>query len=141
MDQPTRTQAAALAGVSPKSSGFEKNVSTLSTLGLIRYPGPGRLQLTADGDAQAAPSDSPPTVEEFQGFLYRLVSHPQAALLQALVAIYPESRTREQLAELVDVSPLSSGFEKNVSTLSSFGFVTYPARGSVAAAPLVFLED
>lgn len=137
---PTRTQAAALASVSPKSSGFEKNVSTLSTAGLVSYPGPGRLQLTADGRAQAAAVDAPPTVEEFQDYICRLVSGPQATLLRELIRIYPAATSRAELAEACNVSALSSGFEKNVSTLSSFGFVVYPERGAVRASDLIFLE-
>lgn len=139
--EPTRTQAAAFAGASPKSSGFEKNVSTLSTGGLIRYPGPGRLALTDAGAAQAEHVGTPPTVEEFQEYIYRLISGPQARLLRFLVSAWPEAIDREQLAARGGVSPRSSGFEKNVSTLSSFGFVEYPERGYVAATEMLFLEN
>lgn len=38
------------------------------------------------------------------------------------------------------VSAASSGFEKNVSTLSGFGFVTYPERGYVQVADIMFVE-
>lgn len=38
------------------------------------------------------------------------------------------------------VSSASSGFEKNVSTLSGLGFVHYPVKGSVAALPILFVE-
>lgn len=44
------------------------------------------------------------------------------------------------ITQRADVSAVSSGYEKNVSTLRSLGLVTYPSQGTVAAAPALFLE-
>lgn len=137
---PTRRQVALVAEVSSKSSGFEKNVSTLKTAGLIDYPGDGRLALNDAGRAIAEPTDQALTPEQLQESLYRRVSGPQAVLLKVLVKAYPLSMSRDALADEAEVSALSSGFEKNLSTLRSLGLIDYPADCEVAALPLLFLE-
>jgi hypothetical protein len=135
-----RSWLAFLAGVSPLSSGFEKNVSTLRTTGYVDYGGAGTVQLTEQGRAIAPAIDSPVTTDELLERVCRLLSNPQAVLLRILHNHFPGSFSREKLAELAQVSPLSSGYEKNVSTLSSRELVTYPDRGLVRAADWLFLE-
>lgn len=140
IDRADRTRVAMLADVSPKSSGFEKNVSTIKTAGLISYPGDGLLQLTDAGRAAANHPEGRPTSEALQAQIAAKISGPQWKLLAELIKVYPAALTREVLAQAADVSPLSSGFEKNVSTLSGFGFVEYPQRGQVAATSILFVE-
>lgn len=135
-----RTRAAMLADQSPKSSGFEKNVSTLSTKGLISYPAPGELQLTDDGRSAANAPASQPTSADLQASIASKISGPQWTLLEQLIQGYPVAFSREDLAKAANVSAASSGFEKNVSTLSGFGFVEYPVRGTVRATPICFVE-
>lgn len=135
-----RNVVANLADASAKSSGFEKNISTLSTSGLIRYPAPGLLALTDEGRAAANPPFGALTASELQSEVFKKVSGPQGELLGVLIREYPGMLTREELAEKARVSAKSSGFEKNVSTLSSFGWIHYPDRGHVAATPDLFLE-
>lgn len=138
--QADRVRAAFLADQSHRSSGYEKNVSTLSGRGLISYPAAGFLQLTEAGRQAANPPAAPPTTAELHRSIASKVSGPQWALLEQLIAVYPGALTREDLAKAADVSAASSGFEKNVSTLSGLGFVTYPVKGSVAALPILFVE-
>lgn len=140
IEKSDRTRAAMLAGVSSKSSGFEKNVSTLSTKGLIQYPGSGEVQLTDAGRTIANAPSTPPTSADLQSAIRSKISGPQWTLLEQLIAVYPNGLSREDLAQAANVSALSSGFEKNVSTLSGFGFVRYPEKGHVAATELLFVE-
>jgi hypothetical protein len=136
----SRTQVALFAKASPKSSGFEKNVSTLRTDGLIDYPAGGMLALTADGRAQANAPDSPATVEELHAYTRQLVGEAKWNLLGCIINQYPAGIDRSSLAELAGVSDRSSGFEKNISTLRSFGLIDYPEAGYVRAEPILFLE-
>jgi hypothetical protein len=138
---PRRSPLGAVAGSSPKSSGFEKNLSTLRTNGLIDYPDRGRVTLTGAGRDVAQRPQAIGSVEDLHDAIYRMVSGPQAALLRALVAAYPAPLTRDELADAAGVSAASSGFEKNISTLKSFELVYYPERGYVQALPVLFLED
>jgi hypothetical protein len=137
---PRRPPLAAVAGASSKSSGFEKNMSTLRTAGLIDYPGWGRTSLTEQGRALAEWPATPATTEALQHAIFAMVSKPQARLLRVLIEVYPEALPREELADRAEVSVVSSGFEKNVSTLKSFELIGYPSKGYVAALPILFLE-
>lgn len=134
-----RTRTALLAGVSHKSSGFEKNISVLKGMDLITYPSAGSLQLTAAGKSAARSPAAPPTTADLHNTIRSKVNAPQWNILAALIAAYPESLSREDLAKGADVSPLSSGFEKNVSTMRSFGFIDYPSTGRVAASETLFI--
>lgn len=139
---PSRSWTAFLAGVSPNSSGFEKNVSTLRTRGLIIYPQPDKLSLTGEGRKHVAPDriinrglDS----TELQARVEALLSSSQAQLLRILANKYPAELTREDLAASANVSPESSGFEKNLSTLKSRELALYPGPGLVRAADWLFV--
>ena len=137
--QADRTRAAMLADASPKSSGFEKNVSTLSSKGLIAYPVPGALKLTQAGREAANAPTTPLINADLHSAIRSKISGPQWALLEALIR-QRVPLSRAELAEQAGVSAASSGFEKNVSTLSGFGFVTYPERGYVQVADIMFVE-
>lgn len=140
INQASRGNVAAVAGVSPSSSGYEKNLSTLRRMGLIDYPAQGFVSLSDEGLAAAHAPDSPPSIEQLhQSWLgSKALSRPMARLLQVVLAEYPEAITREDLAGEAGVSPASSGFEKNVSRLSSLGLVRYPEPGWVEATDLLF---
>lgn len=141
VEQPKRAALGAVAGVSSRSSGFEKNLSTLRTAGLVDYPAGGRVTLTNAGRTAAKLSAYPLTEADLQDAICRMVSDPQARILRALIATYPAALSREELASRVEVSPASSGFEKNLSTLRTWELVDYPERGSVVALPILFLRE
>lgn len=137
---PSRSVLAAVAEYSPRSSGYEKAVSRLSSLGLVRYPSAGDVALTPEGRGIAAAPDQPVTLEELHAGFFRILDPRHVRILKPLIAIYPRALSREELAERADYSALSSGYEKAVSRLSSFGLVHYPQPGHVAAAELLFPE-
>lgn len=138
---PRRSILAPMAVTTSKSSGFEKNLSTLRTAGLINYGSGSTVYMTDSGRGVANPVDAPATAETMQEAVISKVSRPQGELLRALLRAYPKSLSREQLANTTGASALSSGFEKNLSTLRTLGVIDYPERGYVAALPLLFLED
>lgn len=135
LNSPSRSNVAAWANVSPRSSGFEKNVSTLRSAGLISYPGEGLLALTDEGRAISDSGSCPPTREALHKAWLEspALSGPQRKLLGIIIDAYPGGLDRESLAKSADVSPLSSGFEKNVSTLSGLDLIVYPSPGWVEA--------
>lgn len=137
---PTRGQVAFQSGVSPKSSGYEKNLSTMRTRGLIDYPLPNRLGLTELGQQAADPPAHPATSESLQASIKSRLSESQGTMLTVLIDVYPDPVTREDLADACLVSPRSSGFEKNCSTLRTLGLVDYPAQGLVCATEMLFLD-
>ncbi|MGB0768743.1 MAG: ATP-binding protein [Phycisphaeraceae bacterium] len=136
-----RSIVAAIAGVSPRSSGFEKNLSGLRTLALIEYPSQGRVSLTGEGRRSANGPASPPSLRELhQRWLgSKALSRPQAVLLEILLKEL-SAMSREDLADRAGVSAGSSGFDKNVSRLSTLGLVRYPQPGMVELTELLFPE-
>jgi hypothetical protein len=137
---PRRGHVAFVAGTSPASSGFEKNLGALRTAGLVHYPEPGTVALTPDGAEVARPSVQISTTAELIDALGARLGKPKAAILRALVDVYPEPMDRVELAERVGVSPQSSGFEKNIGSLRGLGFVAYPGPGLVVATDLLFID-
>jgi hypothetical protein len=134
-----RTTLAVQAGVSSNSSGFQKNLSTLRTMGLIDYPNGGTVILTDAGREAARFPARARTLGEFHDQWFRMVSGPQAAILRQLIAFYNRPPfTRANLATMVQVSENSSGFQKNLSTLHTMGAIEYPQSGYVKASALMF---
>lgn len=134
----TKGQAAAFAGASPKSSAFQNNVSRLRTVGLLDYPRSGEVVLTEAGRAAARYPDVPPTVVDLQAAWLRLLSGPQARILETVIAAFPHKVEKSELAERSGASALSSAFQNNVSALRSLGLLDYPEKGWVQATHILF---
>lgn len=121
---------AAVAGVSPTSGGYFNNLGALrNQLGLIEYPTPGEVAFTEAGRAHANPSDDRRPVHEHW---FDVVTAPQRAILEALVARHPESIGKDQLAGELNVSPTSGGYFNNLGRLRTLGAIDYPQKGYVA---------
>ena len=137
--QPSRAQLALWAEVSPTSGGYFNSLGALRSAGLVEYPSGGTVALTDAGRA-AARSVPPPTVEEMQASLCHKVGNSKAAILQALIDIYPKDIGRDDLAGKIGVSATSGGYFNNLGALRTLGVIDYPAPGRVAALPVLFLE-
>lgn len=137
--RPSKEQLALWCEVSPTSGGYFNNLGALRSAGLIEYPSGGLVQLT-DAGRQAAQQTDPLTVEEMQESLCRKVGLSKAAIIRALIDIYPESITKDELAERIGVSPTSGGYFNNLGALRTLGVIDYPSPGAVAALPVLFLE-
>ncbi len=140
LQAPAYSHVAIWSGQSPKSSGFDKNLSTLSALGLVARQSGKRLSLTADGRASAATVTKLRTLTDLHDAWIGYVSGPQQRMLRALIDCYPDSLSREQLASASDQSVTSSGFDKNCSTLSGLGLLARRAGKQLAAGDLLFPE-
>jgi hypothetical protein len=138
-----RNNLAVFSEQSPTSSGYEKNLSTLRTRGLIEYPTTGTVTLTEAGVAAAKAMGSKPRFAsraDLQEAWRRFLSGPQVRMLDVLVKLYPRAIAKAALAGQTGQSQTSSGFEKNLSTMRSLGLVTYPSHGFAAATELLFPE-
>lgn len=137
-----RSNLAAFAGVSPRSSGFEKNLSTLKNHPdgpYVDYLPGSQVVLTEAGRILGNPPET--TIASNRDLLdgwCRHISNPQAVLLRILFDQYPDSIGRAELANKSDVSVTSSGFEKNLSTLRSLGLIDYGPDRTVYATDLLF---
>jgi len=140
VDQVRKVQLAILAHQSPKSSGYTNNLGALRTAGLIEYPSGGVVALTDAGRAIASAPASPPRNEDLWRTLEARLAAPQWRILWSLIERYPASVGRDELAELAEQSPTSSGYTNNLGALRSLGFIGYPAGREVVALPVLFLE-
>jgi hypothetical protein len=59
-DAPSKNMAAAWAGYSPQGGAFTNPLGALRTKGLLDYPAPGNVALTATGRMAAGPCEPPP---------------------------------------------------------------------------------
>lgn len=135
---PNKAMIAAHAGVSPKSSGYANNLGAMRAKGLIDYPAGGCAALTDDGRRIANFPDRAPTLQELHASWLRIVTRPQAAILEPLIDRFPASVTKDELAVLAGVSPLSSGYANNLGYLRTLGAIAYPQKGAVAATDILF---
>lgn len=138
--QPSKSQLALWCEVSPTSGGYFNNLGALRAAGFVEYPQPSAVALTAEGAAVAAPGEAL-AVEEMQAAICAKVGAPKAAILRALIDIYPDAIAKDELAERVGVSPTSGGYFNNLGALRTLGLIDYPAPGQAAALPVLFLED
>ncbi len=137
--QPSRAQLALWCEVSPTSGGYFNNLGALRTAGMLDYPSGGTVALTDAGRA-AADAVPPPSVEQMQASLFSKVGASKAAILKALIEIYPKDASRDDLAQMIDVSPTSGGYFNNLGALRTLGVIDYPAPSRVVALPVLFLE-
>jgi hypothetical protein len=136
-----REKVAFLADASPKSSAYMNNLGTLRSAGLIDYPQQGYVALTDAGRALAHVDESAPqTSSELQAAICAKLPGPQARIVAAAVAAYPQPLEREALAERAGASATSSAYMNNLGALRSLGLLDYPRQGLVQAAPVLFLE-
>jgi hypothetical protein len=132
-----RNQIAALSDQSPRSSGFEKNMSTLRSAGYIRYPDSDSMELTDEGRKIAQADAGGTTLAEIHAGWRDIVSGPQWRMCQALIGVHPDAMDRAALAAESSQSVTSSGFEKNLSTLRTLGLIAYPSSSEAAATDLL----
>lgn len=137
--QLSKTWLAARAGASYKSSSFANNLGSLRSAGLIDYRS-GDVLLTSDGIAAAGPSNTPLTVDEMATSCRNLLSPAQQRIFNVLYEVFPQSRTREDLADAAGASVTSSSFANNLGSLRSAGMIDYEQGGRVKMQKWIFLE-
>ncbi len=135
-----KNQLAFLAGQRSTSGGYFNNLGALRSAGLITYPQAGSVDLTPAGRALAAVPERPPSIEELHREIQAKVSRSQWAILAVLIELYPESVTKDELAERAGQRPSSGGYFNNLGTLRTLGLLDYPSPGRVVALPVLFLE-
>jgi DNA-binding transcriptional ArsR family regulator len=139
----SRTWLAVAARISPLSSDYRKHISRLEQAGLIGYPVPGEIGLTAAGRELA------------RRFPARRIS--QADLLASFEKLFKPARyrimlalantkrgewvTREWLAEASEQSVNSSAYREHMSALRGMELIELGGDGKVKANPFVFTPD
>lgn len=87
-------------------------------------------------DAGAAPQ----TNAELHALMKGMVGTAHGKVLDALIAAYPSAIGREALGEQIGIA-LTGGYgQRVVGELKTLGAITYPTRGTVRAADIMFVE-
>lgn len=138
IDEPSRAQVAGAAVYAPNNGNFNNLVGALKTSGLVEYPTPGTVRLTDEGAATAEQQDAP-TTEDLHARVRSIISPRHVRIFDAALAAYPESLTRDQLAEASGYQAGNGNFNNLVGKMKTLGFIEYPSPGSVKAADWLFL--
>lgn len=140
IERPTRQQVAWMCERSAKAGGYGNDLGHLSNQQeMIFYPEPGTVALTEKGTQQARAPQGAQSLEEFHRKVYSLLEPRFHEILTHLVNIYPDSISREDLAELCNRSPNAGGWGNDLGRLrNTLEMIEYPLQGKVRASELLF---
>jgi uncharacterized protein len=138
--QVTRNQLAAFVGQAAEGGAFQNKLGAMRTAGLVEYPGGGLVGLTDAGRRAANWPESDPTRAQLHDAVRGFLPPAQWKLLKLLIDIYPDSCSREELAEAAGEAASGGAFQNKLGRLRTLGFVEYPRQGFVAATDLLFPE-
>lgn len=137
-----KSQLSLMAGyTNARSGGFSEPLGRLVQRGLISYPAPGSVTITEAGRALARAVERPLSTTELHDRLRAKLGGPEGRILKELIAAYPDSINKEELAQRCGYSnPRSGGFSEPIGRLRSLGIAEYPETKSAKAADWLFLE-
>lgn len=137
-----KIQVGLLAGyTNVRSGGFSEPLGRLVAAGHVVSPQVGKLAITDSGRALAVVQAAPTTPDEMQARVLAKLTGPEQKLLGALLRHYPAAVTKDALGAETGYSNIrSGGFSEPLGRLNTLGIVRTPARGSVVAAPFLFLQ-
>ncbi len=129
-ERPSNAQVAWLARYSPVSTSYTNPRGALKSEGLIDYPEAGRVALTREGDGRASPLQIDGSLAEF---VLAQLPGPEARILRAAIAAYPEAATNDQIAEAAGYSASSTSYTNPRGALKTKELIEYPSPGMVRA--------
>jgi hypothetical protein len=122
----------------PNTGTFNTYVGSLNTAGLIGSPASGRVALTEERAKLANRPDAQPTAAELHERVGEIRSRPQRRLLEPLLRGYPDSVSRQALAEFAGYQPNTGTFNTYLGSLNSLEIVERTGPGEVRAAQWPF---
>lgn len=135
----TRPQMAALAGMKRTGGAFQSYFSALRSGGFIEEDG-ALISVTRAGlGAAGVDAAMEPVAARDLREMWRGILKPKAwAALECLLAVYPDTRTKAELAEAVGMTASGGAFQGYLTTLSTNDLV-YVSGAGVRAADVFFL--
>lgn len=137
----SKTQVAFIAAYAPGSGAFNNPLGKLRSAGLIEYPMPGTVELTAEGRAAAGPVTAPADTEELQSRILSRLGGPHQKILRILIDAYPEPLSKEELAYRAGYSHGSGAFNNPMGAMRTLGLIDYPRPGHAVALPVLFINE
>ena len=136
-----RAQVAFAAGYKPNGGAFNNTLGALRSAGLVTYPSPGEVALSAEGRAWATPLDTPVTSEALQAAVLARLTEPQRRVLGPLIAAWPGDVDVRALAEEAGYEAGGGAFNNTRGRLRSLGLIAYPAPGRAVAQKILFVDE
>ena len=138
---PSKTLLAAFAGYSnPKSGGFAAPAAALVRKRMMESAG-GKPSMTGVGPEAAKNPGRRATTKELQERIFALLGEGERKLLALLIAAYPETLPRVELARQGGYSNAKSGgFASPLARLVELGFVDAVKNGVVRGSEILFLK-
>jgi hypothetical protein len=136
---PPREFVAAMLGYgNVTSKAIAGTFASLRGDGHIDVPGDGRVYLTSSGRAAAAPSRGVMTTDDLRSRVVAVLGAPVDKILNVLLAAYPNTIERADLAQRVGYTNVTSkAFASAMSRLRDMGFIE-AGSGAVKAADVFF---
>lgn len=134
-DGRSKRQVAVLTGYAMKGGGFNNALSRLRTERMIE--GRELLVITDDGMATIASEWEPlPTGTDLLHHWLSQLPKAERAILEHLADVYPEPRTKEEIAEATGYAESGGGFNNAVSRLRTLELID--GRGELRASDDLF---
>jgi hypothetical protein len=131
---PSRAQIAVWSQSTLNSSTFANNISDLKTRGLVTYPGHWLVSLTAQGVEEAPRGSRSLTGKEVFDQALGLLNSSQQEQLRTIRDVWPESISKETIANSTGQTLNSSTFANNISGMKTMGLIEYPAKATCKLA-------
>jgi hypothetical protein len=122
-----------------QSGNFSNLISGLNTAGAVVYPRAGAVALTELGQQLADHPEAALTTSEVQERVMAILTKPQQRVLQAILDVYDDDISREDLAAKTDYAHTSGNFNNLVSGLTSLGLISRSRPGYVRAEDVMFV--
>lgn len=135
---PAVEAVAFLADYSPNGGAFDNTRGRLRSKGLVEYPSPGAIALTAEGSAWAPRPPAPGSGEQLRATVLSRLAGPERRVLEPLIAAYPDPLTVDELAARAGYAAGGGAFDNTRGRLRTLGLADYPRPGLVRAADLLF---
>lgn len=131
----TKSQVAILSGYAVNGGGFNNALSSLRSKGFIEGT-PDRMRATDDGVAALGDFEPLPQGDDLLRHWLGQLSKAERAALEALAKAYPQSLSKEDLAEAAGYEPSGGGFNNALSRLRTLELIT--GRGELRASEDLF---
>lgn len=134
----SKRQVAMLTAYSVNSGGFNNYLSKLRSKGWMQGTGE-RLLITQDGLSVLGDYEPLPTGQELLQHWFNQLEKATRAILEALSNAYPESLSKDQVAEATGYSVSSGGFNNALSRLRTLELIE-GSGSALSASPDLFQE-
>lgn len=133
-----RTNLAVESGQSHKSSSYTANLSTLRAKRFIVMVEDSRVKLTDAGREVASPASAPPSLEALHSRWMARLDPAEQKFLRVLIGVYPNTITKNGLAERAGYSTTSSTVGATITSLIGLGLAARPRQGYIQASATLF---